>query len=594
LRRGVALVRGPREDVERRRARLERFLAPLGCTWATTWSPDAASPVALVRWEAGAAPPEPPAAADRPLLCPESGHSNGQNDLGGAARGCDDGGGGALGIWGERPPAGLATTAGLLAAGDRELRALDGSHALFALGAGGRARVVTGAGGPGGCFAAAGGPVEAWATSASAAALLGAGRIALDEEALPALLAFGVPFGERTHVRGVTAVAAGERIDLTPAGPARRAAYWPRAERWAPLPEAEADAAGARRAPRDARGATAARGGAVARADRRPRLPGAGGAVTLLGLAVPTFTFGESDWPDVAGARALAARLGLEHRHHPLGALPEAEVPAEADRDARWFDGLAGVGPTGAPELPAAMSAMVTGAGAEVGRGYSYQSVARSRPRPRTEHVVAAMSPDERLPGAPAAARQRAAAALRAWLEEPGVPTGWRALDALYIEHRVGRWGAARVTRTHPGPILAPFSAPPLARALSALPLGDRLAAGFHHRLVGEVAPGTVLPPMQTQRRGIPAPARRAASALRRRAAPPPAPWPWAGIWHARPAVRAWVADDLLADPRLTDWLGADWAGALRAGFTADDARHAERALVAASLVLWARAADAA
>jgi len=553
LQHGLAFVQGPRAEVERRQARLERFLAPLDCAWSTRWSDGAV----LLDWETSAAGP--------------------------AGRW----------TWGERLPAALDAPELLLMASDAQLRALDGSHACFAV-AEGRARIVTGAGGPVGLFAAADARVAAWATSATAAALLGTGRLALDVDALPALLAFGALFGERTHVAGVTAVAPGVRIDVEPDAPPRRTDYWTRAERWAALPEAEADAA--------ARAALLTTVGARLGREAAPWLaltagrdsPVLAAACALLGLRVPTFTFGDPGWPDVAGAATIAARMGLEHRHHPLGALPEAGVPEEADREARWFDGLAGVGPTGPPALPVEMSAMVTGAGAEVGRAYSYQAVARSRPRPRAEHLVAAMDPAGRLPGAPPAARDAAAASLRTWLGEPGVPEGWRALDALYVEHRVGRWGTARVPRTHPGPIIAPFSAPPLARALSALALDDRLAVGFHRRLVAEVAPDVALPPMQTQRRGVPAPLRRARATLRATGAGADAgtPWPWAEAWHARPALRAWVADDLLADPRLPEWLGPDWAAALRAGFATDDARHTERALLVAGLVLWARAAD--
>lgn len=565
---GLALVRGAREEVERRRARLVDFLAPLAPTWSTRWQGD----VALIAWDTAAA-----AAPARHWT------------------------------WGERLPAALDGPERLLEASDEQLRALDGSHACFAM-AGERARVVSGGGGPGGLFAAADTLVAAWATSATAAALLGTGRLALDVGALAPLLAYGALFGERTHVAGVTAVEPGVRIDLTPGAPARRTAYWPRSERWAPLPEAGADAA--------AREALLTTVGVRLEREPAPWLaltagrdsPVLAAACSRLGLAIPTFTFGDPEWPDVAGARAIAAQMGLEHRHHPLGSLPESDVPAESDRDARWFDGLAGVGETGPPSLPEEMSAMVTGAGAEVGRAYFYQSVARSRPRPGTEHLVAALNPRGRLPGAPPAAGDAAVGALRAWLAEPGLPTGWRALDALYVEHRVGRWGTARVPRTHPGAVLAPFSAPALARALSALGLDDRLAVGFHRRFVAEVAPGVALAPMRTQRRGVPAPARRVAAALRTRARDAPGagaavsragassgfePWPWAGRWHARPALRAWVADDLLSDPCLPEWLGVEWAAALRAGFIADDARHAERALLVAGLVLWARAAHA-
>ena len=593
---GLALVRGPRAEVERRRAALEQFLAPLRCGWSTRWHGD----VALIAWEAAAGEPPAPEPANQPLLGAQSAPCNGRFDARRAGKAP------ALGdrwTWGQQVPAALDAPERLLAASDAQLRELDGSHACFAV-AGGSARLVTGGGGPSGLFAADDGRVAAWATSATSAALLASGRAALDVDALGALLAFGALFGERTHVAGVAAVGPGTRIDLAPGEPPSRAAYWPRDERWAPLPEADADGA--------AREALLATVGAGLQREEAPWLaltagrdsPVLAAACVLLGRRVPTFTFGQPDWPDVAGARVIAERMGLEHRHHALGALPEAGVRAEADRDARWFDGLAGVGPMGPPELPAEMSAMVTGAGAEVGRAYYYQSVARSRPRPRTRHLVAAMNPAGRLPGAPAAAHTGAGAALRAWLEEPGVPAGWRALDALYVEHRVGRWGTARVPRTHPGPVLAPFSSPPLARALSALPLDDRLAVGFHRRLVAEVAPEIVLAPMQTQRPGVPAPVRRVAAAARQRrgaggarspsARSTVAPWPWAGLWHARPALRAWVADDLLADPRVPEWLGLEWARALRAGFVADDALHAERALLVAGLVLWARAIEAA
>lgn len=565
---GLALVRGPRTEVERRRARLARFLAPLECTWNTRWSGE----LALISWTSPpntSAPPSPPPHGGDP---PATGERW---------------------TWGERLPAALDGPAKLLAASDAELRALDGSHVCFAV-VGGRARVVTGGGGPGGCFAAADDRVEAWATSAAGASLLGCDRLAIDVQALPTLLALGAQLGETTHVAGVTAVAPGVRIDLESGAPGERIAYWPRGERWAPLPAADADAA-AREALLETLDARLSREPAPWLALTAGRdSPVLAAACALLGRPVVCFTFGDEDWPDVAGARAIAEQMGLEHRHHALGSLPEADVPAEADRDARWFDGLAGVGPVGPPELPAAMSAMVTGAGAEVGRAYAYQAVARSRRHPRVKHLVETLDPGGRLQGAPTAAQASAAAALRSWLEAPGVPAGWRALDALYVEHRVGRWGTARVPRTHPGPVLAPFSAPPVARALSALPLDDRLAVAFHRRLIAEVAPGVALPPMQTQRRGVPAPLRRAAAALRGGAALGASPWPWAGPWHARPSLRAWVADDLLADPRLTEWLGPEWATELRAGFEADDARHVERALLVAGLVLFARAADAA
>jgi hypothetical protein len=134
---------------------------------------------------------------------------------------------------------------------------------------------------------------------------------------------------------------------------------------------------------------------------------------------------------------------------------------------------------------------------------------------------------------------------------------------------RIGRWGRARFPRGR-ATWLAPFVAPDVARALVAQPFEDRMAMRFHREHAARL--GHAIEARPTQRRGIPGPLRRLASAARRRAAPAE-PGPLAPYLAERPAVRAWLAE---VAP------GLDLAGAAAT----------ETALLAGGLVLYREALD--
>ena len=484
------------------------------------------------------------------------------------------GGDGLVESFGERLPQALETPAALLAAGDGELRALDGFHAAVAATSDGRVRLVGGAGAPRTWFAAG----DAYATTAAAAALLGGGPAEVDPDALPELLALGACLGDRTHLRGVRALPIATVVDL-PAGGERT--FWPRQERWAAVDERAAGDAGWRALldtlDRRVRGERAPWLAVTAGRDS----PVVAAAARELGLPLRTFTWGEEHWPDVAGGRAVAQAYGLEHRHQPLRDVEDPEEARRlAVREALWADGAAALGGYALPTLPADMSVMVTGAGAEVARAYYYHWAARSRPRPRRRDLIATLGPLERVP---ATHRDAVGAALDEWFDgaaAAGHP-GWTALDVFYAEERMGRWGRARVAR-HPSALLTPFPSPEVARALVSLPFDERLTLAWHRRVATAVA----LPDQRDQRRGIPAPLRRLASSLRRGQPSAATPWPAAGVWERLPQLREWVLEEPLGAPLLLDALGDEWLASMRDGLRAGTAPASDQALLAAAAMV--------
>lgn len=472
---------------------------------------------------------------------------------------------GALVSFGERLPRGLDDPAGLLGASDEQLRALDGFHAAVACD-GARWRIVGGAGAPRTWFQCG----DAWATTAAAAAILGHPDPGVDPAALAELLAFGSCLGERTHLRGARALPIATVVD----GGGRERSYWPREDRWADAGEDPFEALTdtldrrLRAEPSPWLAVTAGRDSPVVAA-----------ALEHLGLRVPAFTWGEADWPDVAGGRAVAAAFRLEHRHQPIApVVAEDEARALAVREAIWSDGGAALGGYGLPTLPAGMTAMVTGAGAEVGRAYYYHWAARNRPRPRPRHLAAVLGALARVP------RERRAgvqARLLEWLEGAAAVghAGWSALDVFYTEERMGRWGRSRVAR-HPAALMTPFPSPAVSRSLVALPFEDRMTLAWHRRVVG----GRVaLPDQRDQRRGIPPALRRAASSLRRRGAPPTPRWAAADAWDRLPGLRDWILEEPLASPVLAEGLGEEWVARLHAGLRDGAALATDQALLAAA-----------
>jgi len=359
----------------------------------------------------------------------------------------------------------------------------------------------------------------AWSTHAVAAALLARGVAEVRPEAVAERLAFGHLAGDGAAVRGVAAVPAALHLRVDADGLVARAVR-PEAERWALLAEDEAQAAADGRlvaAVGERVAGRAALLGLTAGADSRTV------AVALQAAGVPftAFTWGAEDAEDVAGARAVAERLGLEHRVAVPAPLDEAAARAGAGAAAVWSDGAQAGGLLGGDAAPPEATVHLTGMGGEVGRAQYYRLLARSHPAPSRRELLRLWRPDAALPAAMADdARAHVRAAAQAAIDR-GVATGltgWRVLDAVYVQQRMRRW-VRDMVRRGPGVLAVPLLDPELDRALISLPLEQRLTLGFHRAFVGARHPDLAPPTPEGQRPGVPPLLRRAAGAVRRRRA---------------------------------------------------------------------------
>lgn len=472
-------------------------------------------------------------------------------------------------LWGELV-AGLDSEHAVVAASDSDLRELDGAHGMIAV-SGSTLRVVQGCGSPLVLYEARQGRATAWSSHAVAASILVRGAASLDSDAVRDMPFLAAPSGRRSLIAGVEVLDAGtvidvdvRDVDVRATSQIARRSYWSRSDRWrdpgVPAEQLIAD--------RLRRRVTSS---------ERPWLALSGGrdSSALISIArradldLPAFTWGEPDWLDPAAAAHTASTLGLHHEILPYRPLADDDAIGYSLRLARESDGIAPAGSWARPELPAGMTAMVTGGGGEVGRAFYYASTFRSRPRPRPTDLVAAVAP-----GAPADVGGR----VRKMLEELADEThleGWDLLDAYYTEHRMGRWARGRVVAMH-ADIYTPFASPAVAAALVALPREARVSGRWHRAVVDPRIP---LPEMVVQRKRVPPLARRVASRLRamrvRRE-----PWPWAEFMFAeRPNLRRWLVDEAIT--AVEERLGRDQARRYRAALE-EGLADGESALVAA------------
>ena len=489
--------------------------------------------------------------------------------------------------WGEALPAPLRSVGALLGAGDAVLRTIDRCTVAAAVDSE-RLRVVTGAGAPSLLYAAALDGIEAWSTHATAASLVARGGAEVDPLRIPELLALGACVGDHAHLRGVTALGVATVIDAPAAGGATTTrTFFPRAERWAaperPLEHAET----ALLETLDARlrevalpyvALTAGRDSAVAAA-----------ALKRLGRPFSTFTWGHEDWGEVREARRRAEILGVPHEARDADYRDGIEALERGLAEVRWTEGVAHLAGWGSPRWPSDMGAVVTGAGAEVGRAYYYAWCVQTRTRPRAADLAATLQAHTRLEHASGEARGLLRDSLVGWFEA-APREGWEALDVFYVEERMGRWGHAHLSRTA-APWVAAFPVPEVARALLALPRAERLRMAFHEHMTAGLGFDLPAVPAQRPAAGVPAVARRAKLALDRARARRAAPQPWflAHLWDTRADLRDHVADGT-AHPLIADALGADWVRRTRDGFLAGERFATERALAAAGVAAYAEA----
>lgn len=483
-------------------------------------------------------------------------------------------GGGRAAERGTASGATAVAAASLLDASPADLRAVDGATAALAV-APDRACLVSGAGAPGMLYAASSGPVDAWSTHAVAAAWLAHGRARVDSAAIPEQLAAEFVGGERSLIEGARPLWQAVRVAVDDER-ARLTDFWPLAERWAPIPEADA-AAHAERHLLDAlarrtRAFEAPHASITAGLDSRVVVA----ALRELGADVRAFTWGEAGWDDVRGGSEVAAQLGVPHEVVEVEWLDDADAMRELDRQVRWSEGAA---PVGFARLawPPDMRAFVTGAGGEVGRAFYYRDQRPSGEDADRERLAGALI--GLLAPRLADARREAVAGLeasaRGWVDAAAAAgaSGWRTLDVVYGEQRVRRWLRGMLPRLQ-APMIPAFATPEVARALASLPLADRLGDGFHRSFLAARAPELVPPAAQEARRGR----RRIRLPGRLRPRPPS----FLGArWDEHPGFRDWIVDGVLASPLVTEPLGERWAERTRSRFLAGDG-YAEALALAA------------
>jgi hypothetical protein len=484
-------------------------------------------------------------------------------------------------VWGEPLPPGTD----LLDADDAQLRSICGVTAAIAWD-GERIRIVTSSAGPATLYVAAGDGVTAYATHAVAAALIAGLAPRIDEARVPEFIALDYVGGDRTLVEGVRVLEAASDVGIE-----RARTYWPPHERWARVDDPyrhteQVLLATLAQRTRDAHVGLALTAG----------LDSTVGAAALreIGVNPLAFTWGSPEWPDARGAAQTAAALGFEHQVFGVRPLDDDDCLRALERDARWTDGVTALS-AAERQWPATCNALAVGMGGETGRAFYYDAwSALLIPRPGLDELARRLGARGRLRGAHEEAIRALEETVRGWVGDAlAVARGWGALDVLYAEQRVRRWGRSQIPPLAQNLVLL-FTPAELARGLASLPLRERLADGFHRRFLS----GRGLP---AEPAAVPDPGRLSVAARRlrhrvRRRGAPAVPQPDAvdllvqQIWAARTATRSWVCEEALTDPLIERTLGRAWGQATAAGFAEGQARTAERALRAAGVVAFARA----
>lgn len=481
-------------------------------------------------------------------------------------------------VWGE--PVALD----VIAASDEQLRAICGVSAAAAW-RDGELRIVNNSAGPATLYAADGEGVTAYATHAVAAALIAGIEPRVDEDAVAEFIALDFVGGDRTLVEGVRVVPPATAITLDGAR-----SYWPAAERWARVRDAYAHTESALLQTLGERIGEGRVGLALTAG-----LDSSVGAAALaeVGATPLAFTWGSAEWPDARGAAATAARFGFGHQVLGVRALADEDCLPALDRDARWTDGMTALS-AAERHWPEACDALAVGMGGETGRAFYYDAwSALLVPGPSRDDLVRRLGARGRLRGADEQTQAAVERTVSAWVGEAlELGAGWDALDVLYAEQRVRRWGRSQIPPLQQNLVLL-FTPAEVARGLASLPVRERIRDGFHRRFLASRG-------VPVDEPDVPDPARleltlrRLRARMRRPAATSPPDDPIdrlvAHVWAERPATSEWVRENALRDPLITDTLGMEWAAATAAGFAEGRAYTAERALRAAGVVAFSRA----
>jgi hypothetical protein len=368
-------------------------------------------------------------------------------------------------------------------------------------------------------------------------------RIALDR--VPEYIAFDYVLGDDELLEG-TEVLHEAAVVRSDARGDRVSTYWPVEERLAPG------------APTDAR-----RLREVVTADvvRMAAVPGAHVALTAgrdsalvasclrdAGVVVPTLTMGHDAYPDVIGARAVAAAWGTDHRLLAPGPATAPSLARAVCRSA-WTEGLETawnlVGGGMRWDGPADVT-WIGGNGGEIGRA----TYGNGRAHPSPDHGVLVRTmlresdPAHWRKARPALERRMGQA-----LEEARVPgrEGWDPVDVVYARGWMRKWLLRSLPRPEVRGMLTGYTSPEVVRALLDIPLDARVRktvfdealdlTGLNlHRVAQQALParptGHPPAPVSPLRRLVPPQAGRALRAVR----PPVAPGPLGQVLAQLPA----------------------------------------------------------
>ncbi|MFA5785658.1 MAG: hypothetical protein WDA71_01510 [Actinomycetota bacterium] len=365
---------------------------------------------------------------------------------------------------------------------------LDGVFALFALDAESMC-VLTSTWPVGIVREVSNGPLRAWATRGGAAHALANSKTQIAGERVAELVTLDHVIGADELLAGTALLEEGCAVEVTRNGvrrssPSRSALY-------EPAPRADA------RLLREVVGDSAERLVGI----RGARLGLTGGRDTRLivsclaerGVMPKTFTVGHPEFPDMRGARALAAKFGWQHDAvepaaydgTPLGTLAaqnqwihQASQAKQAGaalfgvltRAALWTDGLGHprAALVGHPQFPWDDTVWVTGHGAEIGRAYYWHG---HRPPLDPVPVLTDRWRSILSPSAWATLRERVAAEIA---ETPGNEPATR-LDVFYARNWIRKYiGPALPADRRLAAYSAIYLCRPAISTLLALPQEDR------------------------------------------------------------------------------------------------------------------------
>lgn len=496
----------------------------------------------------------------------------------------------------------FATVRRLLEAGDGELARLPTPNCTVGV-ADDRVRIATSGGMAQVLYEADGADARVWSTHALAAGHVAHGRLAIDHTSVAELMGCNFVGGEATLLVGVRALDPGSCVEISSRG-IRLWSCTPPSERWQPTEPAESAAL-----------AEAALFETLAEGLRGARRPVAGLTAGLdsltialalreLGQAFTTFTFdtGQST-ADISGAMTVARSLGLAH---DVGGIHWYSEPGGMEATlarAALADGEAEVG-YGIVAWPDRMDRWITGLGAETGRAFYWRAYGPRRPgdlpRRALTHVLR-MRFEPRLVGAAPARLAELRTRWDSWIDQATKESGHRgsaALDVVYAQQRVRRWGRSQM---QPGgaPLVPAFASAPMTRALCALPAEDRRVSGWQRRFVASRAPD-LAPAIDAiaqrslvrDRATLVARQARRAAGSRRRPTPPELVWHRVGEWAERATYIGWLRDEVLTSELLQRALGGSWLAEQRERFLAGDPFAAQVAVLAAGPVALSLAID--